>query len=171
MVHSKNYKLVILISAIIISSSIGIGIGYFVIQANSNNEDYTTYKSYYGDICFEYGVKSICDGYCEWINETLDIIVSPSENEVIVNQITNNYCSPEITDPRYFGVEMELVNNNLTIREIFDPLGEPIARCICPFRIHGTISNLTTGSYNLRFIWVSRYVNHTEILKVFEIII
>jgi hypothetical protein len=164
---SRNYKLVIIISAIIISSSVGIGIGYFVIQANSNNEDFTIYRTYFGDICFECEVRIICDGGCEE-DDSLDIIVSPSENEVSVDQIFNNYCCPTITDPEYFEIEMELVNNNLTIREIFDPKGG-VCRCICPFSIKGKISNLTSGSYNLTFIRESRYIPYTGILKIFEI--
>lgn len=168
MVLSRNYKLVILISAIIIASTVGIGVGYFVIQANSNNEDYTIYKTYYGNICFECRVKKICDGGC-FVNDSLDINVFSSENEVIVNQILNIYCCPEITDPEYFALKMELVNNNLTIREIFNSTW--VCRCICPFRIDGTISNITAGSYNLRFMWENKYLNRTGMFNVFNITI
>ena len=165
---TRNYKLVILISAIIISSAAGIGIWYFAIQWSSNSEDYT-YQIYYGDLSLEYGVKSCCD-FCEK-NETLEIYVPPLKNEVIFNQILNLYCCPSITDPTYFTIEIELLNNNLTIREVFDPKGSPVCKCICPYGINGRISNLTRGSYNLTFILDNRYVNQTNIIQVFEIII
>jgi len=162
----RNYKHILLISIIIFLSIIGIGISYFIIKSNSDDLSHS-YQTYYGDIYFEYEVKSYEEYCCD--NVTLNIIVSTSENTVIFDQNISSYCCPPITDLKYFFIELELSNNSVIIREIFDPKGSAVCRCHCPYGINGKISNLSTGSYNLTFIKVNRYVDQIKILKIFEV--
>jgi hypothetical protein len=87
------------------------------------------------------------------------------DKTVIFHQNLSSYCGPPLIDPKYFRIELALIGRNLTVREIFNPLGERITHCVCSFRINGSISFFNSGRYNLTFLSVFQ----GRVLKSFEI--
>jgi hypothetical protein len=162
MLQIRKRKLFIFISILIVSSTIiGISLGYFLIFNNYNNR--YSYRVYYGFIYCEYNVNSCQESGSENIN------IFILSNSIIFVQTLECYCGPPITDPEYFKIELSLVGNNLTIREIFLPKNESVTRSVCLFRINGKISNISKGEYNLVYIFENSYVDQVYILRVFEI--
>ena len=164
MFQTRKSKLVLsIVIFIIIITTSGLFLGYLIIS-NSNNGN--PYFVCYGDICCEYKVYNT--------NEfppsgSENITISIMGNNVTFNQTLYSYCSPTITDPYYFGIDLSLVGNDLTLREKFDAKGKPISRCEYLYIINGTIINIPEGTYNL--IYIFKNMNQIRTLNVFEIII
>jgi hypothetical protein len=164
MFQTRKSKLVLFIVIfIIILTTSGLVLGYFIIS-NYNNSN--PYFICYGDICCEYRVYNT--------NEfppsgSENITISIVGNNVTFNQTLYSLCSPPISDPYYFGIDLSLVGNNLTLRENYDTKGSPPSRCEYLYIINGTIINIPEGTYNL--IYIFKNMSQVSILYVFEITI
>ena len=164
MIHKRNPKFVIPLLILIGSSTIiGSFLGYFIISNNLNNPN--PYFVCYGEICCNYGVYHCTE------SGLVNINISIVDKSVIFDQKLYSYCLPPITDPKYFKIDLSLVGNNLTLREIFNPKGESVTHCVCPSKINGTIFNIPEGKYNLVYIFENQYVDQVHIINIFEIII
>jgi hypothetical protein len=118
-------------------------------------------ETYSGDFLYE--MKS-CGGAGEFKNNSVDIEVL--DNSIKFTQILSTYCN---ADKDNLKLEYNRQGNVLEINEIFKSV--TVTKCVCPFEIIGTISNLEKGVYKIKFVFDNRYVNQKEVIDVlgFEI--
>jgi len=103
-----------------------------------------------------------------------DINVATVNNKITFNQIVSSYCIPSLKDPKNFRIELSLLDDNLTVREIYTITNnESITTCTCSQGIEGIISGIPPGYYNLTFIFVSNIWDlvFVEVIKIIEVII
>lgn len=159
----KSKSAISLLIFIVILMITGSVLGYTLISDNSNSSN--PYFVCYDNICCEYKVYNCSESGLENIN------ISIVGNSVIFDQNLSSYCFPPITDSNYFRMDLSLIGNNLTLREIFDPKGELVSRCEHLFKINGSITNIPKGTYNLAYLFENKYVHQVRILDIFNIII
>jgi hypothetical protein len=160
-----KYRLIILISAILVTSAIlGTTLGFIFL---TSTKPYW-YETCYGNICCKYQV-SPCKG-----DGTPEINVATVNNQITFDQIVYSYCSPSFKDPKNFGIDLSLLADNITVREIYTiTINESITTCVCSNEIKGIISGIPPGYYNLTFLFVNNIWDQIsiEVLKIIEIVI
>jgi len=162
MLQKRKSQVVISLLIIGILITTGLVLGNIIISSLSDS--CYPYFVCYGDICCEYEVYTNNE-----FTGSENITISIIGNNITFNQTKLSYCSPSITDPCHFGMDLSLVGNNLTLREVYELKGLPPSRCRYLFIINGTINNIPEGTYNLIFIFNRE--DQSYVLKVFEIII
>ena len=110
----------------------------------------------------EYSITT-CDTLREEpANDSIDLVVL--KDSVTFSQVLNTYCNANSTNLR---LSYSKKGYALEVREVFD--GATAARCICPLRIQGKISNLEKGEYRLRFVFDNKYVNFIGVVGDFNV--
>jgi len=158
MTNLRNSKLLIFsLVFFLIPTILGLNLFYFASVAAY------PYFVHYGDITCGYRVYP-----CNTDLFRSDINIHVLNNIIMFNQIESCYCSPPISDPEFFTIEIEVLGNNITIKEIYSAQGN-FSRCICDYSITGGILISSYGFYYLNFIFISEYFNQTKILGIFYI--
>jgi hypothetical protein len=95
-------------------------------------------------------------------NDSIELVAL--SDSLTFSQVLNTYCNSNSTNMQ---VSYSKKGYLLEVLEVFD--GETAARCICPLKIQGRISNLEKGEYYLRFVFDNRYTGETGVVGEFNV--
>lgn len=85
------------------------------------------------------------------------VTLSQTNKNLNFSQILNTYCDAE----KDMVISHTISDNTIEIKETFDPKNG-VTRCTCPLKIEGSINNLNSGIYEVKFVFDNKYVNQTE---------
>jgi hypothetical protein len=110
----------------------------------------------------EYQVRACDMSREEQLNDSLDILIL--SDSITFSQILNTYCNAGEDNLKLFYMKR---GNVLEVREVFDD--STAARCVCPLRIQGTITGLSSNDYTLKFVFDNRYTGQEGVVREFNV--
>ncbi|MFX1277790.1 MAG: hypothetical protein ACFFA3_00130 [Promethearchaeota archaeon] len=155
----KKNQLILILTIILSFTIVGISIGFYISETRNGNRSNCD-----GSICVYFSVNS-CD-----IDAPLDTKINIINRTVFFHQNLSSYCLPHL-DSNHFRMELLLIQNTITIKEIFKAGSDPVTMCVRPHGINGTIIGLDPGYNNLTFLFDNRYGESVYVLKTFNLVI